>query len=554
MKEMKKRSVALSFAALLASPLLAAIQEPIKVEGGLVSGTPGWAWGVRQYRGIPFAAPPVGNRRWRPPQPVIPWQGVRAADQFSPACMQGGPGWTAEQIFDPGLRHRSEDCLYLNVWTPAASASERLPVLVWIYAGAGIMGSTARPLYDGNALAKKGVVVVSANYRLGVFGWFAHPELTKESEHRSSGNYGALDQLAALQWVQRNIAQFGGDPSKVTMFGQSAGCGAVNSLAASPLAKGLVRGGIGQSCGSFLGRMTTLAEAENIGAQFAKAIGKPTLAALRAMPAQDLLEASIGTSASSSDLNASQAPLTLTVPSIKTPAAARGAIVDGWFLPQDIYTIYSQGKQNDISLITGGTNDEGPQGEALGSGGATPPKTLAAYTAWVKQVFGARADALLRLYPAKTDAEAARACHDVRRDIVFAAHRAWAQATTGKSPAYLYRFSHIPPHPEGNGNNPPAPVGALHSSDVLYVFNNLRMKDYPWSDIDRKIADMLSSYWTNFAKSSNPNGPELPSWPAYNPKDEYLMNFGDTFRLERFNSAGVDLIAAAEEDLRRAHR
>ena len=518
-----------------------------------MSGTPGWAWGVRQYRGIPLAAPPVGNRRWRPPQPVIPWSGVRAADEFSPACMQGGPGFTAEQIFDPGIRHRSEDCLYLNVWTPAASASERLPVMVWIYAGAGIMGSTARPYYDGNALAKKGVVVVSANYRLGVFGWFAHPELTKESEHHSSGNYGVLDQIAALQWVRKNIAQFGGDPDKVTIFGQSAGCGAVNLLAVSPLAKGLFRAGIGQSCGgSFLGRITTLAEAENMGAQFAKAIGKPSLAALRAMPAQALLEASIGTSATSSDLDAPHAPLTLSAPNRKPPASPRSAIVDGWFLPQDIYSLYAQGKQNDIALITGSTNDEGPQGESLGSGPGSPVSTLAAYTAWIKQLFGARADALLKLYPAKTDAEAAKAYHDVRRDIVLAGHRAWAQAARAKSPAYLYRFSHIPPHPEGNGNNPPAPVGALHSSDIHYVFNNLRVKDYPWTDIDRKVADMMSSYWTNFAKNANPNGPGLPNWPVYNPKDEYLMNFGDTFRLERFNSAGVDLIVAAEEELRRS--
>ena len=549
---MKRLSVALCFAALLSVPLLAAMREPVKVEGGLVSGTPGWAWGVRQYRGIPFAAPPVGNRRWRPPQPVVPWQGVRAADQFSAACMQGGPGWTAEQIFDTGLRNRSEDCLYLNVWTPAASAGERLPVLVWIYAGANIMGSTARPLYDGAALAKKGVVVVSANYRLGVFGWFAHPELTAESEHRSSGNYGALDQVAALQWVQKNIAQFGGDPNQVTMFGQSAGCGAVSWLAASPLAKGLVRGGIAESCATYLASMMTLPEAENMGARFAKAIGKPTLAALRAMPAQALLDASIGSPGATNDLDAANAPLTLSPPANKTPAATRGAIVDGWFLPQDIYTTYSQGKQNNIALIAGSTNDEGPQGEDMGSGGATAINSLAAYTAWVKQIFGARADALLGLYPAKTDADAATAYHDLRRDIVLATQRAWVQTAARKSSAYLYRFSHIPPHPAGNGNNPPAPIGALHSSEIMYVFNTLRVKDYPWTDIDRRVADMLSSYWTNFAKASSPNGPGLASWPVYNPKDEYLMNFGDTFSLERFNAAGVDVIAAAKQELRRA--
>ena len=250
-----------------------------------------------------------------------------------------------------------------------------------------------------------------------------------------------------------------------------------------------------------------------MGAQFARAIGKPTLAALRAMPAQRILDASIGAPAINNDLSASEAPLTLSVPVNKTPAAPRSAIVDGWFLPQDIYTIYSQGKQNDISLLTGNTNDEGPQGEDMGSGGAAPPTSVAAYTAWVKQIFGARADALLRLYPATTGAEAARAWHDLRRDIVFATHRAWAQAAAGKSPVYLYRFSHVPPHPEGNGNNPPAPVGALHSSEVHYVFNNLRVKDYPWTDIDRKIADMLSSYWTNFAKTSNPNGQDSPPGP-----------------------------------------
>ena len=362
-----------------------------------------------------------------------------------------------------------------------------------------------------------------------------------------------LDQIAALQWVKKNIAQFGGDPDKVTIFGQSAGCGSVNLLAVSPLAKGLFRAGIGQSCGgSFLGRITTLAEAETMGAQFGGAIGKPSLAALRAMPAQALLEASNGTSATSSDLDAPHAPLTLSPPSRKPPASTRSAIVDGWFLPHDIYTAYAQGKQNDITLITGSTNDEGPQGESLGSGAAAPANTLAAYTAWVKQLFGARADALLKLYPAKTDAEAARAYHDVRRDIVLAGHRAWAEAARGRSQVYLYRFSHIPPHPEGNGNNPPAPVGALHSSDIHYVFNNLRVKDYPWTDIDRKVADMLSSYWTNFAKNANPNGPGLPNWPVYNPKDEYLMNFEDAFRLERFNAAGVDLIAAAEADLLRA--
>ncbi len=230
---MNRGSVLLCLAALLALPLAAAIQEPIKVDGGLVSGTPGWGWNVREFRGIPFAAPPVGNLRWRPPQPVVPWQGVRAADRFSAACMQRQQS-VSSGSWNAGLINTSEDCLYLNVWTPAGSSGERLPVLVWIYGGGGVSGSTAEPIYDGNALAKRGVVVVSANYRVNVFGWFAHPELTRESEHRSSGNYGALDQLAAIQWVKKNIAQFGGDPNKITMFGESGGCRSVNWLAASP--------------------------------------------------------------------------------------------------------------------------------------------------------------------------------------------------------------------------------------------------------------------------------------------------------------------------------
>ena len=532
---MRGHLVAVSVAAFSVCRLVAGIQEPIQTETGLVSGTPGWAWRVREFRGIPFAAPPVGELRWRPPQPAAHWEGVRVADRYSAACMQ------RVQHANPGLINVSEDCLYLNVWTPAAAADEKLPVLVWIYGGGGISGSTAEPIYDGNALAKKGVVVVSANYRVNVFGWFAHPELTRESARHSSGNYGALDQLAALQWVKRNIAKFGGDPDKVTIFGESGGCRSVNWLAASPLSKGLFHGAIAESHAVF-GRMMTLAEAEAMGASFARAAGKPSLAALRATPAGDLLEASN-----------------------QTPAATNGTIVDGWFLPQDIYTIYAQGKQNDVPLITGVTNDEGGNiggagvpgaARGAGNGGGELPKTLAAYKAWAKQTFAARADDLLKLYPAGTDAEAVKAYHDVYRDINFAGHRTWArlQATTGKSPVYLYVFSHVPPHPEGNGNNPPAPVGAVHFSEVIYVFNNLRMKDYPWTDLDRRIADMLSSYWTNFTRRSNPNGSGLPSWPVYNPKDEYWLNIGDSTRLERFHSAGVDLIAAVQEELRlRAH-
>jgi para-nitrobenzyl esterase len=448
-----------------------------------------------------------------------------------------------------GLIDTSEDCLYLNVWTPASSAAERLPVLVWIYGGGGTAGSSAEPLYDGNAIAKKGVVVVSMNYRVNVFGWFAHPELTRESERHASGNYGSLDQLAGIQWVKNNIAQFGGDPNKITIWGESGGSRSVSFLAASPLLKGLVQGAIAESHTAF-GRMTTLAEAEANGVAFAKAAGKNSLAELRAMSAQDLLEASV-----------------------KDPAGMNGAIVDGWFLPQDLYTTYSQGKQNDVRLLTGATNDEGgniggiggppaaagrgPAGAPAAGGGrgrGGAPDSLAGYTAWARSTFGDKAETLLKLYPASDDAGARKAYHDVYRDINFAGHRTWAklQATTGKSPAYIYIFSHIPPHPAGNGNNPAQASAAVHFSEVVYVFQNLRMKDLPWTDVDRQVADTMATYWTNFAKNGNPNGPGLVNWPTYNPKDEYWLNIGDTVRLERFNSAGVDFIAAVQEELRRA--
>jgi para-nitrobenzyl esterase len=517
------------------------MQEPIKVEGGRISGTPGWAWGVREYLGIPFAASPVGNFRWKPPQPVVPWQGVRAADRFSSACMQEQHP-VNNVAWNRGLIQTSEDCLYLNVWTPAASANEKLPVMVWIYGGGGVNGSTAEPVYDGNAMAKNGVVVVSMNYRVNVFGWFAHPELTKESEQHSSGNYGSLDQLAGIKWVHDNITAFGGDPNKVTIWGESGGSRSVNFLTASPLLKGLARAAIAESHTSF-GRMTSLAEAESNGLAFQKAAGKTSLAGLRAMSADDLLEAFS-----------------------KKPGGMMGAIVDGWFLPEDIYSIYSQGKQNDLALLTGGTNDEGgslttatspvpPTADNPGRGRGASPTTLVEYQAYAKATFGDKADELLKLYPANDNASAVRAYHDVNRDINFAGHLTWAklQTKTGNQPAYIYIFSHTPPNPgEGNRNSQVWAPGAIHFSEVIYVFNNLRARDWAWTDDDRRVAESMGDYWSNFAKNMNPNGEGLTRWPAYNPNDGVWMNIGDTNRVEKLNAAGVDFIASVIEESRRA--
>ena len=512
----------LGVGALLTANVLAAIQEPVKVDGGLITGRPSWGWNVRAYRGIPFAAPPVGNLRWKPPQPVVPWTGIRTADHFGASCMQAqraqSNSWWNDDVYPV-----SEDCLYLNVWTPAASASERRPVMVWIYGGAGVQGSGSEQFYDGDGLAKKGVVVVTFNYRVNVFGWMAHPELTKESPNHSSGNYGALDQIAALQWVQRNIAAFGGDPAKVMIFGQSGGSRSVNWVQASPLARGLFRAAAGESHAVF-GPMTSLAQAEEQGAKFAEQIGKPSLAALRAMSADDLEAASI-----------------------KSPSGMTGAIVDGWVLPQDVSAIFAAGRQNDVALITGATNDE--TGNIGGPGGARrrgpAPTTVAGYVEWVKTTLGPKADAFLAAYPARTDADVKTAMHDALRDANFAVHRTWARAaaSTGKSPVYLYMFRQGPPAPPGNGNSQPPMIGAAHGAEIFYVFDNLRYRDLPWTDTDRLIADQTSSYWVNFATKLNPNGPNLPNWPAYTTASERYLSIGNPTRVETIRAAALDLFS-----------
>ncbi len=518
---MKRFLPVAALAVLLAVPLTAGIAEPVKVDGGLISGRPSWGWNVRAYRGIPYAAAPVGDLRWKPPQPVKPWTGIRAADQFGASCMQAqremSNSWWNDDVYPV-----SEDCLYLNVWTPAASAAERLPVMVWIYGGGGVQGSGSEEFYNGDGLAKRGVVVVTFNYRVNVFGWMAHPELTKESPDHSSGNYGALDQIAALQWVQRNIAAFGGDPSKVMIFGQSGGSRSVNWLQASPLAKGLFRAAAGESHAVF-GAMTPLSQAEARGTEFANALGKTSLAELRAMSAEQLEAASI-----------------------KSPSGMTGAIVDGWFLPQDIKTIFAAGKQNDVALITGATNDEGGNiGGARGRGRGAAPATVAAYEQWAKATLGAKAHAFLKAYPVKTDADVRTALHDASRDANFAQHRTWArlQATTGKAPAYLYMFRQAPPAPPGNGNSQPPMVGAAHGAEIFYVFDNLRYRDLPWTAADRKVADITSTYWSNFAKTLDPNGAGVPAWPAYTAAAERYANIGDPVRVETVRREALDLFS-----------
>jgi para-nitrobenzyl esterase len=478
------------------APLSAALKEPVRVAGGLVSGAPGSHPSVRVFKGVPYAAPPVGNLRWRPPMPVVAWQGVRKADQFGPSCMQTireeNKPWTHEFLPHNAV---SEDCLSLNVWTAARSAGDKRPVLVWIHGGANIDGGSSVALYDGEQLARKGLVVVTINYRVNVLGFFTHPELTKESDNLTSGNYGLLDQLAAIRWVHDNIAAFGGDPSRVTVGGQSAGASDAHALTASPLAKGLFHRVIAQSGSSAgSGRGRSLADQEKDGVKFAEAKGARSLADLRAMSWQDLM-----------------APL----PGGTSPPRF-DVVIDRYLLPASISEVFAQGKQNDVPTLTGWSADEG-------GGSPRPDVTLEAFRERVQRRFPAIADTLLKLYPAATNEQAGQAQNDMARDMQRVSTYVWAvnRAKTAKTRVYTFYWDHPLPGPDA------ATLGAFHSSELAYMFNSLARSDRPFTDADRKIAKMMSSYWANFVSKGNPNGRGLPHWPAVGERPRVTMELGD---------------------------
>ncbi len=499
------RSVLRSFipAILGVSSLVAAISQPVKVDGGLVSGLADRDPSIVAFKGIPFAAPPVGDLRWRAPKPVLPWHGVRRADKFSASCIQNivaeRKPWTYEFMTHGDI---SEDCLYLNVWTGAKSPSERRPVYVYLYGGGFSEGSGAVPVYDGGGLAKKGLVVVTINYRVGVLGFLAYPELTGESDYRASGNYGLLDQVAALEWVHENIARFGGDPNRVTLAGQSAGGMSVHDLTASPLAKGLFQRAIVESGGSNIDKagitLTArgLAEAEADGQKFADSKGAKSLHDLRAMSWQKLTETGPG--------------------GPSAPGLRFAPIVDGYSLPAPVREIFAQGRQNDVVTLTGAN-----QGE-LGGFGPPGPVTVEAFRKQARQRFGAQADEFLKLYPAATDEEAKLARSQSIRDQALVSMYLWAKerSKTAKTKVYEYLWDHAIPGPDAER------FGAFHTSEVPYVMNTLYMSDRPFTDSDRRIADTLSSYWANFAATGDPNGKGLPQWPAIGNKTE-ILEVGD---------------------------
>ncbi len=458
----------------------------VQVEEGIVQGSV--EGDLTVYKGIPFAAPPVGDLRWKAPRPAEKWEGVKMTTEFAPGPIQGGNPPSG----------KSEDCLYLNVWTPAKSPDDKIPVLVWIYGGGFGAGATSEPNYDGTNLANKGVVLVSIAYRVGTLGFMAHPELSAESPNNVSGNYGLLDMIAGLEWIQKNIAGFGGDPDKVTIFGESAGGIAVSMLCASPLAKGLFHGAISQSGGSFGPtrpttypgeNQKTLSDAEKDGLAFAKAAGISSIAELRAIPADQL------------------------------PAGRGWPIIDGYVIPDDQHNLYQAGKYNDTPIIVGYNSDEG-----LSFSRESDPQ---AFIAAVEERYGPYADALIKAYPVGEN-NIPKTARDLSRDVAFGWHTwSWArlQAQTGESKVFFYYFDQHPDYPE---DSPRYGQGSPHGQDVAYVFENLNPESPQVTENDLEISDAMGTYWTNFAKYGDPNGEGVPEWPEFTMDNQLLMYFSKT--------------------------
>lgn len=458
----------------------------VAVESGRVQGV--IENGVSIYKGIPFAAAPVGDLRWHPPQPVAPWRDVYKAVAFKPQCMQIGP-----PLPTMPEEPRSEDCLYLNVWAPARSSPARRAVMVWIHGGQFRRGSPSTPLYWGDELARNhDVVVINISYRLGALGFLAHPELTAESAHHVSGNYGLLDTIAALRWVQRNAAAFGGDPERITIFGQSAGAWVVNKLMISPLARGLFHAAIAQSGGDMgptrtAEGMAILSDAEKSGIAFVETFGVRSIKQLRQVGADRI-------AASTFD----------GVPGIPHSDATL-PIVDGYVIPEDTFTIYAAGKQANVPLLLGYNTQEGAY--------IAPRTDTKAFVDDVRRRYGPFADQLLELLPTHSEATAAQSQERLWAESAFGWQMwAWAgvHARTSSNKVFFYYYT-------GKDNG--------HGAELPFVFGHPFMR--PWGDGGRRTAEIISGYWTTFAKTGDPNGPTLPHWPAYTSQQQSVMHLGE---------------------------
>ena len=467
----------------------------VKTSAGMVSGIATTDGAVTSFKGIPYAAPPVGLLRWRAPQVAKSWKGTLNADHFGASCMQGPNSellpWTKEFMY---VTPASEDCLFLNIWTPKLGPAAKLPVLVFIHGGAFTSGSGDVPVYDGEALARTGLVVVTINYRLGIFGFLAHPQLTAESDHHSSGNYGLLDQITALRWVNLNIRAFGGDQSHIAIAGQSAGAASVLDLLASPLTRGLFSAAIADSGIREPGfPMKSLADAEKAGLALAGVLKAESIEALRALPAPQLLS-----------------------PIGNAPPQRFGPVIDSWVVPSDPITLTAErGADNDVPVITGF------QANDVRLGG--PGKISAeAFQKYVREIYGSMTDEFLKLYPAASDEQARDAETASARDRLRAGMFFWAsrRATSHQSAVFAYYFDRAipwPAHPE---------FGAFHSGELPYAFGNLDKLDRPWELVDYQISRMMMAYWKNMVATGNPNGSSVPHWAPVDPSAPAVMRLG----------------------------
>jgi len=535
MKNIRNYAAFVVSVAVILAPVAAQVVEkpvpgdPVAIDSGMLAGKilPS---GVKAYFGVPFAAPPVRENRWREPQPVAAWRGVYNADRKMPECIQVLRAHNINHYF--GEEPTGEDCLYPNLWAPAtAKAGANLPVIVFIYGGGSTIGSSGMAIYGGEGVAKRGAIFVNFNYRLGALGFLAHPELTAESPHHQSGNYAYLDQVAALQWIHRNIAKFGGDPAKVVISGQSAGAGSVSLLQNSPLAKGLFRGVVAMSGGAWGsgGQMGDLATAEKTGIQVQQALKVKSLDDMRQIPADRILalqeDCQLGCSGS---------------------IRIGGGNVDGYFLPKTPAQGFAAHEQNDVPAIVGFTHDES-------SNALRTAKTLEEYKAAARQLYSNDADAFLKLYPASTDDEA----HEMgsaaaREGAIEGSQRKWAiaQSKYGKAPVYIFMYSRVHPYIPGVviADQNTTTIGAYHTSDVPYWFGtqdalNMIRPTRNWTPLDRDLSNKMTDTLIAFAKTGDPKTPVV-QWPPWSPQNEQLVEFGDKITVQPMNTARLDFMAS----------